>query len=639
MPEVELMGEEWKQTRDYYVKEIRDGGNGNLADVLETTTPQKLAKEDFIDGLVTSFPSYESELKSLREEIQEMQESGDEAYDWTKYFDHDTEAKNFVPMWLADDIEKDYSFKKIKDSEQLYVYKDGYYQPKGQQVVQEEVERRLGKEYRQRRYKEVLSQIESRSFIQRERFRPPKRKINLENGVYDLDKEQLIAHDPDYFFTHQIPVKYNEDAQCPNIHNFLSDIVETEKEEKTLREIAGFALLPDYPIAKAFMLLGKGSNGKTQYLKLVRKMVGEKNLEDKGLQELEENRFATASLQGKLACVDDDLDSNKLKRTSTFKKLTGGSHIGAEIKYGGQFSFKNYAKLVFACNELPRTEDQSDGFFRRWILVEFPYKFKENPDPDNPDQKKAIPERELMQNITTEEELEGFLWWAIEAVQDVLHNNEFTYAPSTDTARKKWKEYSVPLVRFIEEYVEQGTTYTEAENRASDQSEVTEYDYDYVRKDYLAQVIGDFCEARSHSRPSKKAITRELEKSDFYLNTKGRSRQEPGHDRVPVYSGIRVSHPEPEKCPGVLTYSETFTHACAGARVESSQQSVDTSPPPSFSNTEEKIHQKLLEEGEMAVQDLVEEIDDPEDKVESFIDNMKNEGDVFQTEPGKVKLT
>ena len=37
--------------------------------------------------------------------------------------------------------------------------------------------------------------------------------------------------------------------------------------------------------------------------------------------------------------------------------------------------FENYAKVIFACNELPKVYDLSDGFWSRWMLFEFPYKF------------------------------------------------------------------------------------------------------------------------------------------------------------------------------------------------------------------------------------------------------------------------
>jgi len=631
MPEAEVMGEEYKETRDFFLSKIDDP---DLSTLLENTVPAKISDESFIEGLKTAYPSHESELVALHEEVKNLQDQGEEAHDWTQYFEETQKGnKKFQPKWLADDIENDYSFRKVKDSEELYVFSNGYYQPKGQQVIREEAEKRLDQEYRERRVKEVISIIESRNYIKRKHFRPPSRKINLKNGVYDLDKQELEEHSPEHHFTHKINTRWDPSQDCANINNFLDDIVRSEEDVKTLREIAGYLLLPDYPIPKAFTLLGKGNNGKSRYLDLLRHLIGEENITDKGLKDLE-GRFGTHELQGQLGCIDDDLSSRKIKEetSETFKKLTGGSKIGAEVKYGGSYSFYNNAKLVFACNELPRTADDTDGFYRRWILVEFPYKFKENPDSENSLEKQGKPKKQLMDEITQQQELEGFLWWAVEALQDVLDNDEFTHALSTQETREKWKEYSVPLVKFIQTYVQQGTTRSQAEKEADDEESISEYNYDYVRKDFLHQVIGNYCEARSHSRPSKKAITNELEKH-FYVGTKSRTRQEPEDERVPVYSGISLDYPDPKKCPGVQTYSETIASASAHRRVESSKQSVDAGT----GTLESDLLERVSEDEPIKVSELIDNLDYSTTKVEKKIDLLDGEGVLFRPQPGMVQ--
>lgn len=633
MSAAQVMGEEYKETRNFFTSKIEDS---DLSQLLENTTAAKVSDESFIDGLKTAYPTYESELTALHEEVKELQDQGDEAHDWTQYFEEGSKgSKQFQPKWLADDIEKDYTFKKIKDSEELYVFKDGYYQAKGSQLIREEAEKRLDQEYRERRVKEVIGIIESRNYIKRRKFRPPKRKINLENGVYDLEKEKLLEHSPDYYFTHKINTRWDPTQDCPNINNFLEDIVRTEKEVNTLREIAGYLLLPDYPIPKSSILLGKGNNGKSRYLDLLRNLIGEENITEKGLQDLE-GRFGTHQLQGKLGCIDDDLSSRKINEdtSGTMKKLTGGSKVDAEVKYGGSYSFYNYAKLVFACNELPRTDDDSDGFYRRWILVEFPYKFVENPDPENDLEKQGKPKKKLIDEITQESELEGFLYWAVEALKDVLSNDEFTHALSTEETREKWKEYSVPLVKFIQTYVEQGVTRNEAERKAEEDESISSYEFDYVRKDYLAEVIGDYCEARSHSRPSKKAITKELEKH-FYVGTKSRTKREPGERKTPVYSGIKVNHPEPEGGTGVQTYSDTIASTCAGMRVESSKQSVHpcTGGTPIINDLVNFVDDEPTD-----VQDVIEQMDYSEDRLREQIQQLKSKGEMFEPENGKVQV-
>lgn len=636
MPDAEVMGTEFKKTRDFYLEKIRDKGNQNLANILETQTSSKLANQDYIEGLKDIHPEFQAELEGLCDEVQDLQQGEKEAYDWTVYFQnpHNQTKKGFIHGKLAQDIEKDFTFKKLRDSEQIYVFKDGYYQEKGEQIIEEECEKRLGPEYLPKHLKKVKAKIEARNYISRHKFRPPKRKINLENGVYDIETEQLLPHDPKYNFTHKIPVRYDPNSECKKIHKFLEEIVETEEEVKTLREIAGYILLPDYPINKAFMLIGKGSNGKSIYLDLLKQFVGNNNYVNKSLQDIEQNQYATSKLVGSLACFDDDLPSDKLTRTSTLKKLTGGSDIGAEIKYGDQFDFKNIAKFVFACNELPRTNDSTDGFYRRWILVEFPYKFKENPETENPRQKEARPRQEVLKELTEKEELEGFLWWAIEDLKDVLHNNEFTFAPTTEEARQKWREYSTPLAQFIENFIEQGTTWEEAEQKAGQTDDkYAQFFYDYIRKDFLAEVIADYCEHRSHSGPSKREITRELKKCDFYMNERAKTVREPEASEVPVYGGLRMKYPDNPGVEGLNTYSQTLRHAC-GVK-DNSKQSVRVFDP---SNLMNEVKKEVQESGEIAYDDLLEKFEDKEDEVEEIIEKLLNEGELFEPKNGVLKV-
>jgi hypothetical protein len=53
---------------------------------------------------------------------------------------------------------------------------------------------------------------------------------------------------------------------------------------------------------------------------------------------------------------------------------------------------------------------------------------------------------------------------------------------------------------------------------------------------------------------------------------------------------------------------------------------------------EQKVREKLKEDGETEEQDLIEEIDQPDEKIENKIDRMKNEGDLYEPEPGTVGL-
>lgn len=84
------------------------------------------------------------------------------------------------------------------------------------------------------------------------------------------------------------------------------------------------------------------------------------------------DRFTTAKLLYKTVNVCGDLENAPLKDTSVIKQLTGEDLVQGEYKGGEIFFFKNRAKFIFSCNELPQVlDDRSNGFYRRLLIIRF----------------------------------------------------------------------------------------------------------------------------------------------------------------------------------------------------------------------------------------------------------------------------
>jgi putative DNA primase/helicase len=61
------------------------------------------------------------------------------------------------------------------------------------------------------------------------------------------------------------------------------------------------------------------------------------------------------------------------------KALTGGDRITARNLFEDQTAFRNKAKLILSCNDLPKPSSQDNGVWRRVRVVHFPINFVENP--------------------------------------------------------------------------------------------------------------------------------------------------------------------------------------------------------------------------------------------------------------------
>ena len=108
-------------------------------------------------------------------------------------------------------------------------------------------------------------------------------------------------------------MKYDPNAECPLIQKFLEEITGSKEDAEILIEVIGYCLYRSYPIQKALMLVGDGANGKTTFLRLLTRFLGHQNVSNRSLHELETNRFAKASLFGKLANIYDDLPDKTLR--------------------------------------------------------------------------------------------------------------------------------------------------------------------------------------------------------------------------------------------------------------------------------------------------------------------------------------
>lgn len=524
-----------KETRDSHLSKIQ---NQELKNQLQNTNIHRLANKEYIEKMTQEWNGSSQKIKELQQKLENIKQK--QVYDFTKYTN---EEGNFRPGFLAEEILENYKFKTIRDNKQTLVCINGVWKPKAESIIDEETVNRLGEdEYLRGRAKGAKNYIKSKNYVDIQDFQPPKRKINLKNGVYSLKKEGILPHNPEYHFQNKINYSYKPGSTCPEIDQFFTEIVETEKERKTLYEIIGYSLICDNPLNKAVMLAGSGSNGKSVFLKLIENLVGEENIKDKRLQDIGE-RFQSHKLFGKLLMTDDDLPPTKLppEASSQLKKLTGGKTIGGEVKYGEEYDFKPYVLPIFAANQLPPTSDETNGFFRRWIIIEFPYRFLKNPSESKKYEKEKEDREKLLNRITQKEELEGLLAKSIEAVKDVLERKQFSAERTIDQKREKWKENSTPVTSFIKRYIKQGKTKSEdrQDKESSRDSMFSEWDFDYIRKDDLKKLISAYAKTRGGEKPSQKRITQKLSESDLMTGVT-RTRQEPTDKRVPVYTGIKI---------------------------------------------------------------------------------------------------
>ncbi len=164
---------------------------------------------------------------------------------------------------LAAEISQAHTFKTFKDTDEIVIYRDGIYQGGGHVVIKEEVEARLGQFSTERRAAETVYHIRVSSYASREDFNRPGHFVNLNNGILDLNTQQLLPHSPQLLTTIRVPVTYDPKAKCPTVTRFLEEVLPPDN-VATFLQLAGYCLESDYHISRAFLFTGEGANGKCQ---------------------------------------------------------------------------------------------------------------------------------------------------------------------------------------------------------------------------------------------------------------------------------------------------------------------------------------------------------------------------------------
>lgn len=326
----------------------------------------------------------------------------------------------------------------IKINGQLSIYKDGIY-VHGNNKIEAEMIRHISNLNRAKRA-EVLAhinlQIESNSQIGDARY------IAFKNGVYNIETDEFTDFSPEYVITNKINFNYVPDAYSEIVDKTLNKLACGDKQIRALlEELIGFTFYRRNELRKAFILVGDKSNGKSTYLDMIKTLLGDDNTTALDLKDLGD-RFKTAELFGKLACIGDDIGDEFIPNPAAFKKLTSGDRMTVEKKGQDPFDFNSYAKLLFSANNIPRIKDKSGAVISRLIIIPFNATFSSDDADYDP---------HIKYKLRTSESMEYLIQLGIKGLKRVLKNQKFT---KSEKAQQELKEYEVnnnPILLFFEE--------------------------------------------------------------------------------------------------------------------------------------------------------------------------------------------
>lgn len=259
--------------------------------------------------------------------------------------------------------------------------------------------------------------------------------VQFKDKIVDFKtgEEQLVT--PEYFVTSPIPWELGAIEDTPVMDKLITEWVGEEYRD-TLYEVIAYSVCQDQFMQRLIALVGSGANGKGTFLGLLEKFIGSDNVVTSELKELSGNQFETSAIHKKSVCILGEIFSEDLKNTNQVKKLSGQDKIRYCYKGKTPFSEMTITTIIAATNSLPRTPDKTIGFYRRWLIIDFPNQFQIK--------------QGLIETIP-EVEFNNLGRKIIRILSELHKKQAFTNEGDYEEREKRYEARSNPVIRFVED--------------------------------------------------------------------------------------------------------------------------------------------------------------------------------------------
>lgn len=272
-------------------------------------------------------------------------------------------------------------------------------------------------------------------------WKPDSRYMVFKNGVLDTEDMVLYPHSPEYMTNIVFAdLDFNPDADCPIFKKVVNDALDKDT-ANVLQEMCGYLLFPDSRHEKIGVLVGEGRNGKSVILNMISYALGEENVTHFGLQQITDaSGVFIANMVGKLANICHDSGNLiKVGNEGILKQYASGEPIMAKILYQQPTITTNYPHSIIAVNALPVSADVSDGYFRRFLIIDFPHQIPLNKV-----------DRQLFAKMKPERM--GVLLWIIEGMKRLLSESDFSESKAVVDIKKQYRKDNNIVATFLDEF-------------------------------------------------------------------------------------------------------------------------------------------------------------------------------------------
>jgi putative DNA primase/helicase len=289
--------------------------------------------------------------------------------------------------------------------------------------------------------KEVVNQMELRApIIEADQTFD----IKLQNGI--LRNGRFIPIEYQEFTPYSIDIPYDDEAAAvPIVDDYINHLTKGEPEYKMrLLEIMAHPLVVDREfkrlLAKFFIMVGGGGNGKGTFLLIMRRILGTKNCSGLSIKQMVDERYF-GTLQNKLVNLGDDVQDEAInnEQMKVLKNISTCDFVASRNLFEMSKDIELTLSLIFTSNHILKSFEKGDSYKRRvdWLPI-----FS----------KPSVKDKNFIKKVTTPEALKYWVKMIVEGYMRLYENQGFTESPAVAEFNEKYHEMNNNCTEFLQDF-------------------------------------------------------------------------------------------------------------------------------------------------------------------------------------------
>lgn len=269
-------------------------------------------------------------------------------------------------------------------------------------------------------------------------------EIHFNNGY--LHEGNFYEMESKTFTPYHIDIDYHSDAEAVKVvDDYLNHLSNNDEEyKKLILEVLAHTLIINKEfkrmLAKFFIFVGDGGNGKGTLLTIIRAILNRKNCSGLSIGDMADERYFV-TMQGKLANLGDDIQDEPInnKQMKALKNISTCDFVSTRQLFQQATEVEMTLSLIFTSNHILKSWEKGDSYKRRvmWLPIYT---------------KPAKKEKNFIQKLTTQKALEYWIRLIIEAYKRLYENERFTTSKVVEKFNDQYHEENNNFLLYLQDF-------------------------------------------------------------------------------------------------------------------------------------------------------------------------------------------